>query len=191
MWTLLAIKSLDQLGDKLSADTRKGLASERDKGLAFLKAAKPDKRIDWLALRVLVAKEYETAELANQLKLRRTSPKPREDTADGGSWGYVRGGERLYAHTTGRVPVLPGQKWASARAIRPCARLGSTSSIRNKQPGGGGPAPARHSAPSRNLFATRASTGAPPGQLSDCSTRSRPGSPLHRRGHEIYEVDVE
>jgi hypothetical protein len=88
MWTLLAIKSLNRLGDKLSADTRKGLASERDRGLAYLKAAKPDKRTDWLALRVLVAKEYETPQRAKQL----LSELRAEQNADGG-WGYVRGGE--------------------------------------------------------------------------------------------------
>jgi hypothetical protein len=103
MWTLLAIKSLDRLGDKLSADTRKGLASERDKGLAFLKAAKPDKRIDWLALRVLVAKEYETPELANQLLGELRS----QQNTDGG-WGYIRGGES-YAHTTGECLYCLGE----------------------------------------------------------------------------------
>jgi hypothetical protein len=103
MWTLLAIKSIGRLGDKLSAETRKGLASERDKGLDFLKAAKPDKRIDWLALRVLVAKEYETPELAKQL-LRELRA---EQNADGG-WGYVRGGES-YAHTTGECLYCLGE----------------------------------------------------------------------------------
>jgi hypothetical protein len=103
MWTLLAIKSMDRLGDTLSADTRKGLASERDKGLAFLKAAKPGKRIDWLALRVLIAKEYETPELASQL-LRELRA---EQNADGG-WGYVRGGES-YAHTTGECLYCLGE----------------------------------------------------------------------------------
>jgi hypothetical protein len=103
MWTLLAIKSLDRLGDKLSADTRKGLESERDKGLAFLKAAKPGKRIDWLALRVLVAKAYETPERAKQL----LSELRAEQNADGG-WGYVRGGES-YAHTTGECLYCLGE----------------------------------------------------------------------------------
>jgi Squalene-hopene cyclase C-terminal domain len=103
MWTLLAIKSLDRIGDKLSADTRKGLASERDKGLEFLKAAKPGRRIDWLVLRVLIAKEYDTPELAKQLlgELRT------EQNADGG-WGYVRGGES-YAHTTGECLYCLGE----------------------------------------------------------------------------------
>jgi hypothetical protein len=103
MWTLLAIKSIDRLGDKLSADTRMGLASERDKGLAFLKAAKPGKRIDWLALRVLVAKEYETPERAKQL----LSELRAEQNADGG-WGYIRGGES-YAHTTGECLYCLGE----------------------------------------------------------------------------------
>lgn len=97
MWTLLAIKSLERLGDKLPADTRKGLTAERDKGLAFLKDAKPGKRIDWLALRVLVAKEYETAERAKEL-LRELLELQNTD----GGWGYVRTGDS-YAHTTGEV----------------------------------------------------------------------------------------
>jgi squalene-hopene/tetraprenyl-beta-curcumene cyclase len=96
MWTLLAIKALERLGDKLPADTRKGLEGERDRGLKFLTGAKPGRRLDWLALRVLVAKEYETPrakELLRELLA--------EQNADGG-WGYVRGGES-YAHTTGEV----------------------------------------------------------------------------------------
>jgi hypothetical protein len=103
MWTLLAIKSLERLGDKLPADTRKGLASEHDKGLAFLKAAKPGTRIDWLLLRVLIAKEYETPERAKEL-LRELRA---EQNADGG-WGYVRGGES-YAHTTGECLYCLGE----------------------------------------------------------------------------------
>jgi hypothetical protein len=95
MWTLLAIKALERLGDKLPADTRKGLAAERDWGLAFLRGAKPGKRIDWLALRALVAKEYETPERAKDLLRELVA----EQNADGG-WGYVRGGAS-YAHTTG------------------------------------------------------------------------------------------
>ena len=97
MWTLLAIKSLERLGDKLSADTRKGLTAERDKGLAFLKTSKPARRIDWLALRVLVAKEYETPERAKELLRDLVA----EQNADGG-WGYIRGGTS-YSHTTGEV----------------------------------------------------------------------------------------
>lgn len=97
MWTLLAIKSLERLGDKLPADTRKGLAAERDRGLKFLTDAKPGRRIDWLALRALVAKEYETGERAKELVRELLA----EQNVDGG-WGYVRGGES-YAHTTGEV----------------------------------------------------------------------------------------
>lgn len=95
MWTLLALKTLDGFGDKVSADTRKGLAAECDKALAFLKEAKPGKRVDWLALRMLVAKEYESAERAAELM----KELKKEQNADGG-WGYVRGGAS-YPHTTG------------------------------------------------------------------------------------------
>ncbi len=95
MWTLLAIKSLERLGDKLPAETRKALAVERDKGLAFLKPAKAGQRLDWLALRVLVAKEFDTPETARELVRELLD----QQNADGG-WGYVRGGVS-YPHTTG------------------------------------------------------------------------------------------
>lgn len=95
MWTLLAIKSLDRLGDKLPAATRTALAAERDKALAFLKPAKAGARLDWLTLRVLVAKEYGTPEQARELLAELRA----EQNADGG-WGYVRGGSS-YPHTTG------------------------------------------------------------------------------------------
>jgi hypothetical protein len=95
MWTLLAIASLEKLGDKLPADTRKGLAAEREKALAFLKDAKPGKRIDWLALRALIAKEHGTpAEVQALVKELRE-----QQNADGG-WGFIRGGDS-YPHTTG------------------------------------------------------------------------------------------
>jgi hypothetical protein len=95
MWTLLALKALDRLGDKLPADTRKGLAAQRDKALGFLKDAKPGKRIDWLALRTLVANEYESPDRAKDLLKELLA----QQNADGG-WGYVRGGSS-YPHTTG------------------------------------------------------------------------------------------
>jgi hypothetical protein len=97
MWTLLAIRELEQLGDRLPADTHKGLATERAKGLAFLKDAKPGRRVDWLALRGLVARAYGTPAEADALvaELRGVQ------NADGG-WGYVRGGES-FPQTTGEV----------------------------------------------------------------------------------------
>ncbi len=95
MWTLLAIRELERLGDKLPASTRAGLTAERDKGLAFLKGAKAGRRVDWLALRGQVARAYGTAAEADALvaELRGVQ------NADGG-WGYVRGGVS-YPHTTG------------------------------------------------------------------------------------------
>jgi hypothetical protein len=95
MWTLLAIRELDRHGDRLPAETRKGLAAAREKGLAFLKGAKPGKRLDWLALRILVAKEYGTpVEAAALLEELRDL-----QNADGG-FGFVRGGAS-YPHVTG------------------------------------------------------------------------------------------
>src|SRR5439155_7180312 len=87
MWTVLAIGALQRLGDKLPAETAKALAAERSKALAFLKDAKPGKRIDWVALRALVARETGTpGEAAALLKELRGL-----QNADGG-WGFVRGG---------------------------------------------------------------------------------------------------
>lgn len=95
MWTVHAIRSLERLGDKLPAEMRKRLAAEREKADTFLKDAKPGRRIDWLALRMLVANEdgdaTRSAELLKELR--------EQQNADGG-WGYVRGGA-TYAHTTG------------------------------------------------------------------------------------------
>jgi hypothetical protein len=95
MWTLLAIREMEKLGDKLPSGTRKGLATERAKGLAFLKNAKPGRRIDWLALRILIAREHgtteETASFVKQLR--------GEQNPDGG-WGFVRGGPS-YPQVTG------------------------------------------------------------------------------------------
>ena len=95
MWTLLAIRQLDRLGDRLPADTRRALAAERDKALAFLSGAKPGKRTDWLALRVLIAKEYGTPAGAAALVKELLGLQ----NADGG-FGFVRGGAS-YPHTTG------------------------------------------------------------------------------------------
>lgn len=95
MWTLLAIRELDRIGDRLPAETRRGLASEREKALAFLKGAKPGRRTDWLALRILVAREYGPAAEADELlKELRGLQNP-----DGG-FGFVRGGAS-YPQTTG------------------------------------------------------------------------------------------
>jgi hypothetical protein len=95
MWTLLALKALDRLGDKLPADTRKGLSTERDKALQFLKDARAGKRIDWLALRALVATDYESPDRATDFVKELLA----QQNGDGG-WGYVRGGAS-YPHTTG------------------------------------------------------------------------------------------
>jgi len=118
MWTLLALRALDRLGDKVPPDTRKGLIAERDKALGFLKDARPGKRIDWLALRMLVAQEYETpAKAAELLKELRG-----QQSADGG-WGYVRAGAS-YPHTTGEVLYalarmgVPGDDPAVRRAAK-------------------------------------------------------------------------
>ena len=127
MWTLLALKSLDQLGDKIPADTRKGLTAERDKALAFLKEAKPGKRIDWLALRMLIAKEYETPERATELQ----KELQKLQNTDGG-WGYVRGGAS-YPHTTGECLYALGVMGQTGDRCLRASRLG----IPGRQPAAG------------------------------------------------------
>ncbi|MCE9561188.1 MAG: hypothetical protein K8U57_03960 [Planctomycetes bacterium] len=95
MWTILAIRTMEKLGDKLPEATQKAIAGYREKAMAFLKDAKPGKRVDWVALRYLVARECGTpAEAAGFLQELRSL-----QNADGG-WGYVRGGVS-YPHTTG------------------------------------------------------------------------------------------
>lgn len=74
-----------------------GLAAERDKALGFLKDAKPGRRVDWLALRMLVAKDYETPAKAEDLLKELRA----QQNLDGG-WGYVRGGTS-YPHATGEA----------------------------------------------------------------------------------------
>jgi Squalene-hopene cyclase C-terminal domain len=95
MWTLLGIRTLERLGDKLPAETRKALSTEREKAAVYLKDAKPGKRIDWLALRMLTARadgdKTREAELLTELR--------KQQNADGG-WGFIRGGTS-YPHTTG------------------------------------------------------------------------------------------
>jgi hypothetical protein len=128
MWTLLALRALDRLGDRLPPDTRKGLATERDKALGFLKDAKPGKRLDWLALRMLVAQEYETpAKAAELLKELRG-----QQNADGG-WGYVRAGAS-YPHTTGEVLYALGRM--AVPADDPAVRRAAKYLIDTQQPDG-------------------------------------------------------
>jgi hypothetical protein len=102
MWTLLAIRELEKLGDKLPGETRKGLTVERDKALGFLKDAKAGQRIDWLALRAMIARVYgkskEAAAWINELRL--------AQNADGG-WGFVRGGTS-YPQVTGECLLCLG-----------------------------------------------------------------------------------
>jgi hypothetical protein len=128
MWTLLAVRELEKLADRLPADTRKGLAAERDKGLAFLKAATPGRRVDWLALRGLVARAYGTPAAADALVRELRA----EQNADGG-WGYVRGGTS-YPHTTGEA--LYALAAAGADGADPAVRRAWSYLLANQWPDG-------------------------------------------------------
>ncbi|OWK43838.1 Ankyrin repeat protein [Fimbriiglobus ruber] len=141
MWTLLAIRALERLGDRLPAEVRKGLTGERDRARTFLGAAKPGTRVDWLLLRVLVAKEYETPERAQEL-LRELLA---QQNADGG-WGYVRGGTS-YAHTTGECLYCLGAMGLGED--NPAVRRAWKHLVRTQQPDG------RWHAPSRETFSTK------------------------------------
>ncbi|HEX4609993.1 MAG TPA: prenyltransferase/squalene oxidase repeat-containing protein [Urbifossiella sp.] len=141
MWTLLAIRELDRLGGRLPAETRKGLTAEREKGLAFLKGALPGRRIDWLALRALVAREYGTpAEADGLLAELRGQQNP-----DGG-WGYVRGGAS-YPHTTGECLYALGV--AGATGDDPVVRRAVAYLLRTQREDGS------WECRSRQAFATR------------------------------------
>jgi hypothetical protein len=147
MWTLLAVRELEQLGDRLPADTRTGLAAERDKGLAFLKGATAGRRVDWLALRGLVARAYGTPAEADALAAELRG----EQNADGG-WGYVRGGSS-YPHATGEALYALG-----AGGGDPAVRRAWSYLLRTQRPDGS------WECRTRQFFATE------PGKTNDVTT---------------------
>ena len=172
MWTLLGIRTLERLGDKLPAETRKALAAEREKATAYLKDAKPGKRIDWLALRMLVAREAgakdRAAELLEELR--------DQQNADGG-WGFIRGGTS-YPHTTGEC--LYALSVAGVGGDDPAMQEGDEVSRRftTAERFVEGNKPERNSARSRIKSTTSRSTGARPGRPSGCCGRYLWGSEL-------------
>lgn len=95
MWTVLAIHSLERLGDRLPAKTLKALTAQREKAMGFLKDAKPGKRMDWLALQMLLARETNKADRCRELEKELRSLQNRD-----GGWGFVRDGAS-YPHVTG------------------------------------------------------------------------------------------
>jgi hypothetical protein len=97
MWTLLALSTLGERGDALDPQTRSLLASARAKGLARVKNAVPGRRIDWLALRLLIERRYGDKSKARQWRqalLKQQNP-------DGG-WPFVKQGPS-HAAVTGEV----------------------------------------------------------------------------------------
>jgi hypothetical protein len=123
MWTLLALRELEQHEDTLPLDTLKGLVAEREKAQAFLKDATAGRRTDWLALRALLAHGHgpvpRPAALLAELRALQN--------ADGG-WGYVRGGES-YPHTTGEC--LYALTAAGATPDDPAVRVPQPAGVRH------------------------------------------------------------
>lgn len=97
MWIILAIDALERLGDEKN---REALAKSRERGLAWLKDAKPATRTDWLALRILVETRFDDPKNAaewRQSLLKQQKP-------DGG-WPFVRDGDS-HPLVTGEVLYL-------------------------------------------------------------------------------------
>jgi squalene-hopene/tetraprenyl-beta-curcumene cyclase len=135
MWTVLAIRDLERLGDRLPAETRAGLAKERERALAFLAGAKPGRRLDWLALRVLVEREYGDPDRARDLL-----QELRDQQNPDGGWGYVRGGTS-YPHTTGECLYALGT--AGLTGTDPTVRRAWKYVLAGQRPNGSWPAYSR------------------------------------------------
>ncbi|MDB5337106.1 MAG: 2,3-oxidosqualene cyclase [Planctomycetaceae bacterium] len=99
MWIILGLSSLEKL-DGLPRETLESSVKDRERGLQWLKTGQPGTRTDWLALRMLVEREYgapeQTQEWLKQLLA--------QQNADGG-WPLMKGepshplvtGQCLYA----------------------------------------------------------------------------------------------
>jgi squalene-hopene/tetraprenyl-beta-curcumene cyclase len=88
LWTILGLNAIEkQAGDALPEANRTSLAKQRDKALAWLKAAKPATRTDWLALRMVVEQESGNAKEAARWRQALLD----RQNADGG-WPFVKDG---------------------------------------------------------------------------------------------------
>lgn len=100
MWTVLALASLEKVGEALPSDGRAKVVQHRTRALAWLKEGKPATRTDWLALRMLVEREFGQQDRALGMQKELLA----RQNQDGG-WGFVQGdashphasGESLYA----------------------------------------------------------------------------------------------
>jgi hypothetical protein len=89
MWTVLGLNSLEaQLGKSLDADARATLKKCRQRGLDWLKDAKPATRSDWVMLRMLVEKQCGDAKKAQEWHKELL----KRQNGDGG-WAFTKGGK--------------------------------------------------------------------------------------------------
>src|SRR5262249_26355993 len=87
MWTVLGLDSLQaQLGKSLDKDALATLEKSRQRGLDWLKDAKPGTRTDWIALRMLLEKRTD-AKKAESWRKELLSRQNRD-----GGWAFVKGG---------------------------------------------------------------------------------------------------
>jgi len=103
MWTILGMASLEQLGDALPKQTLQASAKDRQRALNWLKEGKPGTRTDWLALRMLVDRDYGDAKQVQEWLKQLLG----QQNLDGG-WPLVKGGAS-HPLVTGLCQDLPRQ----------------------------------------------------------------------------------
>ncbi len=99
LWIILGLTSLEKL-ESIPQETREAAAKTRELGLNWLKESKPGTRSDWLALRMLVEREYGEAPQAQAWQQQLLA----QQNPDGG-WPLLKGepshplvtGQSLYA----------------------------------------------------------------------------------------------
>src|ERR1043166_678849 len=84
MWVVLGLHSLERL--KLPAPALAASAKDRQRGLDWLKSGKPGTRTDWLALRMLVEREFGDAEQVPAWKKQLLAQQN-----DDGGWPLLKG----------------------------------------------------------------------------------------------------
>jgi hypothetical protein len=105
MWVVLGLHSLERL--KLPAPALAASAKDRQRGLDWLKSGKPGTRTDWLALRMLVEREFGDAEQVPAWKKQLLAQQN-----DDGGWPLLKG---EVSH-----PLVTGQAlWALSLAGMP------------------------------------------------------------------------
>ena len=137
MWIILGLASLEKLGD-LNKETAKASAKDRERGIAFLKESKPGTRTDWLALRLLVEREYGDTKQAEDWQKQLLA----RQNADGG-WPLAKGdashplvtGQALYALSiAGLTGDSPAVRKAQKYLVETQQKDGSWKAISRNDP---------------------------------------------------------